>query len=158
MSDREWQLLTTHGAELVFAKDELLFEENSAQDLSHVYRVRRGSVRLEKGQGEKRVIFGRFEAGTLFGGLGLSSSVPAQFRADSAEVSVDRMDVQFVNRVLKLDPTIAMKFYKQLALSLSARLKSLPFHTQADQVVQTFNLNPKKVLSCPLTLSMCWRC
>eukprot|EP00004_Rigifila_ramosa_P010800 TRINITY_DN2286_c0_g1_i1.p1 TRINITY_DN2286_c0_g1~~TRINITY_DN2286_c0_g1_i1.p1 ORF type:complete len:916 (+),score=253.09 TRINITY_DN2286_c0_g1_i1:260-2749(+) len=123
LSKQDFDLLLT-GAKLVsYERDMAIMAEGSVS--SSLYQLARGSVRVEKGQGDDRVVLRRMGPGVMFGELSFlqGGAVTASICADDDGADVYVIEQSFVESLLDLDPELPGRFYKFLAINLANRLR-----------------------------------
>mmetsp|Transcript_4454 Transcript_4454/g.6234 ORF Transcript_4454/g.6234 Transcript_4454/m.6234 type:complete len:1257 (-) Transcript_4454:61-3831(-) len=129
LSYREWELLLTNARTIVFAKEEVVFEENSFNRM--LYRVKSGKFRVEKKVKNAtglltNTVVARLEPPAMFGEmsfLGMRTTASIVCDEDGAELYV--LEINLVKTLFTADPDLFRIFYQYLATILAKRLKSL---------------------------------
>eukprot|EP01122_Echinamoeba_exundans_P008896 TRINITY_DN302_c0_g3_i1.p1 TRINITY_DN302_c0_g3~~TRINITY_DN302_c0_g3_i1.p1 ORF type:complete len:1771 (-),score=520.87 TRINITY_DN302_c0_g3_i1:72-5384(-) len=127
LTERDWSLLMTGAKEQTYAKGTRIISQGQVN--SNLYRIKNGTCRVEKTNdaGEK-IQLATMGPKTMFGDTAIVPSMKvatADVVADSDNVEVFQIEVNICYEILKSNPGLSMRFYKQMALKLSQRLRNL---------------------------------
>lgn len=126
LNEREWQLLLTNATETVYKKGQVILKEGTSND--RLFLLKKGKVKITKNFSLKEVTLfsmqdeGFFGEESFFGHSHVSVSV----EAESGHVKVAEIETSFITNLFRLQPLIAMKFYRNLAFHSVHRLKNFP--------------------------------
>jgi CRP-like cAMP-binding protein len=127
LTERDWSLLMTGAKEQTYAKGARIISQGQVN--SNLYRIKNGTCRVEKTNdaGEK-IQLATMGPKTMFGDTAIVPSMKvatADVVADADNVEVFQIEVNICYEILKSNPGLSMRFYKQMALKLSQRLRNL---------------------------------
>eukprot|EP01116_Phalansterium_solitarium_P015042 TRINITY_DN3305_c0_g2_i7.p1 TRINITY_DN3305_c0_g2~~TRINITY_DN3305_c0_g2_i7.p1 ORF type:complete len:1004 (+),score=213.10 TRINITY_DN3305_c0_g2_i7:1668-4679(+) len=137
LSERDWQLILGHAQHFSFPMNETILPAGTSSSSDTIYRVMKGRVRLERqgtaaeatsGSESKVYTLARLPDGAVFGESAVLDRPPAQYAvvADAEQVVVAAIELAFVAQIIRVHPSVAVKFFRHLAYSLTQRLTALP--------------------------------
>lgn len=128
LSEREWKLLMTRAKVVEYKQDQKVVQQDVSN--SSLYKIKSGKCRVEKTTHEgKRLTLVTLSEGAYFGDtsvLPMMSKATADVICDTPTAEIAVIEVSVLLELLKNDPVLAMRFFRQLANTLANRLKS--FH------------------------------
>jgi CRP-like cAMP-binding protein len=124
LTNEDWEALTEGAKKIIVKKDEVVIQEG--ESYQRMYQLRRGSIRVEKTIGGEVQVLGRLGASETFGEMSFltGSAATATCVADSDECELTVMEGFYVNMLMSIRPEIAGRFYKFLALLITARIEA----------------------------------
>lgn len=130
LTERDWSLLMTGAKEQVYQKGSRIISQGQVN--TNLYRIKTGTCRVEKtNDAGERIQLATMGPKTMFGDTAIVPSLKvatADVVADSDNtnpVEVYQIEVHICYEILKSNPGLSMRFYKQMALKLSQRLRNL---------------------------------
>lgn len=158
LNDADWELLLTNATEFTYRKDEVIFEQvwitrvcvSITNDFSHkgctnvnLYRILCGNVRVVKDESKILSIMG---PKSVFGEMSFlgRNETTASVIAEEDNVKVLQIEINFLLDLFETESMLAMKFYRNIAMKLSQRLRKLP-STLAAEVAPQINRNEKRL-------------
>lgn len=127
LSDREWKLLMTRAKVVEYKQDQKVITQDISN--SSLFKIKSGKCRVEKTTHEgKRLTLVTLTEGAYFGDtsvLPAMSKATADVICDTSTAEIAVIEVSVLLELLKTDPVLAMRFFRQLANTLANRLKSL---------------------------------
>jgi len=124
LTEGDWQLMLTNANEFTYHEGDVIFDQGTPNN--SLYRIRSGGVRITK---EGKVI-GHMGAGSVLGEMSfLGNNVTTAAVIAEGEVRVAEVEVQFIKQLFEVEPLLALKFYRNIAMKLSSRLRGLTGET-----------------------------
>jgi len=124
LTEGDWQLMLTNANEFTYHEGDVIFDQGTPNN--SLYRIRSGNVRIAK---EGKVI-GRMGPGSVLGEMSfLGNNVTTASVIAEGEVRVAEVEVQFIKQLFEVEPLLALKFYRNIAMKLSSRLRGLTGET-----------------------------
>jgi len=124
LTEGDWQLMLTNAKEFTYHEGDVIFDQGTPNN--SLYRIRSGNVRITK---EGKVI-GRMGPGSVLGEMSfLGNNVTTACVIAEGEVRVAEVEVQFIKQLFEVEPLLALKFYRNIAMKLSSRLRGLTGET-----------------------------
>ena len=127
LSEREWKLLMTRAKVVEYKQDQKVVTQDVLN--SSLFKIKSGKCRVEKTTAEgKRLTLVTLNEGAYFGDtsvLPMMSKATADVICDTPTAEIAVIEVSVLLELLKNDPVLAMRFFRQLANTLANRLKSL---------------------------------
>eukprot|EP01117_Protostelium_nocturnum_P013775 TRINITY_DN517_c0_g1_i3.p1 TRINITY_DN517_c0_g1~~TRINITY_DN517_c0_g1_i3.p1 ORF type:complete len:851 (-),score=358.21 TRINITY_DN517_c0_g1_i3:50-2602(-) len=121
LTEGDWQLMLTNANEFTYQDGQVVFEQ--ATPNNSLYRIRAGNVRIIKDGGK---IIGRMGPGSVLGEMSfLGNNVTTASVIAEGEVRIAEVEVQFIKQLFEVEPLLALKFYRNIAMKLSSRLRGL---------------------------------
>lgn len=125
LNERDWSLLLTGAKDLIYKKNQPIIEQDIEN--ANLYRIKIGRCRVEKNTPNGRKVLGMMGPKSVFGD---TSVLPVMKLATASVVSdaetlLQVIEVAILFEVLKTNPILSLKFYRQIAIKLAQRLKSL---------------------------------
>lgn len=139
LSIRDWQVLCTGATRITRPSGTEIIKEG--QNNTFLYRIKRGSVRIEKETKKGRIVVGRLEKNQVFGEMSFvednfdqesqsEGNVSASVIVDSDEAEFYKIDRGSVFSIFLADKDLFGRFYKIIALMLAERVVNLPFRKE----------------------------
>eukprot|EP01104_Vermistella_antarctica_P016881 TRINITY_DN5862_c0_g2_i1.p1 TRINITY_DN5862_c0_g2~~TRINITY_DN5862_c0_g2_i1.p1 ORF type:complete len:947 (+),score=249.04 TRINITY_DN5862_c0_g2_i1:250-3090(+) len=124
LTDRDWRVLVTNSTDIKYNKGDVVFKEGGMNTMLH--RLTEGSLKIMKGGVPVTTLLPPALLGelTFLGRPEVSATVVAG--EDNTVMQV--MEASFIRQLFQYQPDLAYKFYRNMALNLSARLRDV--HTR----------------------------
>lgn len=131
LNERDWSLLLTGAKDMIYKKNQPIIEQDIEN--SNLYRIKIGRCRVEKNSGNGRKVLSVMGPSSVFGDTSVLTSMKVATASvvSDAETFLQVIEVTILFEVLKTNPVLAMKFFRQMAIKLAQRLKNL--HTAPDR-------------------------
>jgi CRP-like cAMP-binding protein len=126
LTERDWAILMTGAREVQYKRDQKVIEQGLPN--SSLFKIKSGKCRVEKETAEGRVNLVTLPPGAYFGDtsvLPMMRTATADVIADTPTAEINVIEVSILFEILKTDPALAMRFFRQLARTLANRLRSL---------------------------------
>jgi len=125
MTDRDWQLLNAGALTTLYGASETVLPMGIEN--RHIFRIKKGSVRVVKKIEEKNVTVARMYERDMFGEISMllrvdKAKTTAAIIADQ-ETHILKYQIEFVIKVCLQEPNLSEKLNKILVLNLVKRLK-----------------------------------
>ncbi|GAM20898.1 hypothetical protein SAMD00019534_040730 [Acytostelium subglobosum LB1] len=125
LTERDWSVLLTNATVITYHHGDVVIEENTIN--SYLYRIKTGTLSVEKKMNGKSVKVATMEAPKMFGEMSfLGNKTTARIVVVDGKADLYVMDIPFLNHLFVSHPRLGAKFYKIMANQLAARLKNLP--------------------------------
>jgi CRP-like cAMP-binding protein len=132
LNERDWRLLLAGANAVRFEQNAYLFHEGDENE--SLYRIKSGQCRVEKklptgadGQKEYKVV-AKLGVDVMFGEMSVLSRdarTSAAIVADSADVEVHVIDVDFISDLFATEPGLKQRFFYNICLKLVGMIKNL---------------------------------
>ena len=127
LTERDWAILLTGAREVQYKKDQKVIEQGFPN--SSLFKIKSGKCRVEKEASDgTRSTLVTLQAGAYFGDtsvLPMMRTATADVICDTQTAEIHVIEVTILFEILKTDPALAMRFFRQLARTLANRLRSL---------------------------------
>eukprot|EP01130_Rhizamoeba_saxonica_P018866 TRINITY_DN9597_c0_g1_i1.p1 TRINITY_DN9597_c0_g1~~TRINITY_DN9597_c0_g1_i1.p1 ORF type:complete len:1096 (-),score=267.22 TRINITY_DN9597_c0_g1_i1:18-3044(-) len=127
MSERDWGLILTGASRQIKQENDPIIEEGKKN--SCLYRIQSGQLRVEKiGTDGNTMVLATMSAGTIFGETAVLkgiSKATASVVADHDGVELSSISINILFEIFRSHPGSAMRFYRELAIKLSGKLRNL---------------------------------
>ncbi len=123
LTNEDWEALTQGAKKVLLQRGEVIMKEG--ESYQRMYQIVRGCVRVEKVlDGESRVLT-RMHCSETFGDMSFLTGAAASATciADSDECELTILEGYYVNTVFSMRPDLAGRFYKFLAMLITARIE-----------------------------------
>jgi CRP-like cAMP-binding protein len=137
LTERDWAIFMTGAREVQYKRDQKVIEQGLPN--TSLFKIKSGKCRVEKETAEGRVTLVTLPPGAYFGDtsvLPMMRTATADVIADTPTAEINVIEVSILFEILKTDPALAMRFFRQLARTLANRLRSL-HQTPAAKAVTT---------------------
>jgi len=127
LSDREWQILLTGAVLKKYTPGAIILDIGLTNQ--HLYRIKDGTVRVDKEINGERVTVDKMGQDAMFGEVSMllrqqQGTTTAAIVADT-EVELWELEVEFVLKLCESEPALSEKLHRILAVKLARRLKNL---------------------------------
>jgi len=125
LNERDWSLILAGANPEQFQKDDLIVQEGTYNRC--IYRIKKGTVRVERVENGRTVILTTMNPGQMFGEMSVltQSKTSATIRADASPTEIFVTEVTFMNRLFQTEPGMQQRFYKKSAMVLAKKLREL---------------------------------
>lgn len=118
-----WQILFNGAKCNRYAKDAIILRAGEVS--RKVYQIGSGLCRVEVWNGDKKQLLGRMKTGEIFGEITylFGGRVCVNIIADEEDVEIYSLEKEQLQKLFDIQPDLAAKFYKFLAVQISNRLR-----------------------------------
>jgi extracellular factor (EF) 3-hydroxypalmitic acid methyl ester biosynthesis protein len=118
----DWRLICASASQLEFKSGQEIIREGSTQQI--IYMLRRGTVKVDILQNDRRVEIAKISSGEFFGEMAFVEDTAASARATAeVHVEVEAISAAELYALFEAFPGLATRFYQTIALTLSKRLR-----------------------------------
>eukprot|EP01097_Dermamoeba_algensis_P009489 TRINITY_DN667_c0_g1_i4.p1 TRINITY_DN667_c0_g1~~TRINITY_DN667_c0_g1_i4.p1 ORF type:complete len:916 (-),score=254.98 TRINITY_DN667_c0_g1_i4:345-3092(-) len=124
LSDRDWKLLLTCVTEKKYMKNDVIMEQDIFN--SFLYRVKKGSVRIEKTKDSLTFQVATLGENSMFGEMSVldrNGKTSARVVSNEDETEIYQIELDFVFKIFSSEPNLSKRFFKNLAVTLAKRLR-----------------------------------
>ena len=122
LSSDDWRLISASASHLEFKPGEEIIHEGSTHKI--IYVLRRGTVRVEMTQSQRKVQIAKLGPGEVFGEMAFLEDSDASASATAeTHVDVEAIAGPPLYQLFESFPGLATRFYQSISVTLSQRLR-----------------------------------